>query len=94
VHLGVLRGASVIYLDKVEGRQPVRMYSQIGNASPVYCTGVGKAALSVLPDERVHGAAGRMSFQQFTPSTRTAERCWPRLPRSGLIRQCLRSGGA
>ncbi len=32
VHLGVLRGTEVIYLDKVEGRQSVRMYSQIGNA--------------------------------------------------------------
>jgi len=72
VHLGVLRGSSVIYLDKVEGRQPVRMYSQIGTASPVYCTGVGKAALSVLPDERVHALLADMSFHQFTPSTRTS----------------------
>jgi DNA-binding IclR family transcriptional regulator len=70
VHLGVLRGASVIYLDKVEGRQPVRMYSQIGNASPVYCTGVGKAALSVLPDERLNPLIAEVTF---TPSTRTAE---------------------
>ena len=45
VHLGVLRGTEVIYLDKVEGRQAVRMYSQIGNASPAFCTGVG----SVMP---------------------------------------------
>ncbi len=45
VHLGVLRGTEVIYLDKVEGWQSVRMYSQIGNASPAFCTGVGKAAL-------------------------------------------------
>lgn len=50
VHLGVLRGTEVIYLDKVEGRQSVRMYSQVGNASPAYCTGVGKAALSALDD--------------------------------------------
>ncbi|KQV32332.1 IclR family transcriptional regulator [Rhizobium sp. Root1203] len=73
VHLGVLRGASVIYLDKVEGRQPVRMYSQIGNASPVYCTGVGKAALSVLPDERLNALIAEVAFQRFTPNTRTAE---------------------
>jgi DNA-binding IclR family transcriptional regulator len=33
VHLGVLKGSSIIYLDKVEGQQPVRMYSQIGNAA-------------------------------------------------------------
>ena len=54
VHLGVLRDNQVIYLDKVEGKQAVRMYSQIGNASPVYCTGVGKAALSAMAEFR-HG---------------------------------------
>ncbi|PKA39550.1 IclR family transcriptional regulator [Rhizobium sullae] len=69
VHLGVLRGASIIYLDKIEGQQSVRMYSQIGNASPVYCTGVGKAALSVLPDDALEALVRRLSFDSFTPQT-------------------------
>ena len=69
VHLGVLRGTSIIYLDKVEGQQSVRMYSQIGNASPVYCTGVGKAALSVLPDATVAALAAAIPFQRFTEHT-------------------------
>ena len=69
VHLGVLRGSSIIYLDKVEGRQPVRMYSQIGNASPCYCTGVGKAALSRLPAESLANLLADLSFTRFTAST-------------------------
>jgi len=69
VHLGVLRGSSIIYLDKVEGRQPVRMYSQIGNASPCYCTGVGKAALSRLPAESLTNLLADLSFTRFTAST-------------------------
>ncbi|WP_454848368.1 IclR family transcriptional regulator [Rhizobium binxianense] len=69
VHLGVLRGVSIIYLDKVEGRQPVRMYSQIGNASPCYCTGVGKAALSALPDDALERLVAGLQFTRFTPST-------------------------
>ena len=69
VHLGVLRGSSIIYLDKVEGRQPVRMYSQIGNASPCYCTGVGKAALSLLPAETLADLLSGLSFTRFTAST-------------------------
>ncbi|MBY3596156.1 IclR family transcriptional regulator [Rhizobium bangladeshense] len=69
VHLGVLRGQSIIYLDKVEGRQPVRMYSQIGNASPCYCTGVGKAALSLLPPESLVDLLAGLSFTSFTAST-------------------------
>lgn len=69
VHLGVLRGLDVIYLDKVEGRQAVRMYSQIGNASPVYCTGVGKAALSCLPAAELERLLPRIVFHRFTENT-------------------------
>lgn len=69
VHLGVLRGLDVIYLDKVESRQAVRMYSQIGNASPVYCTGVGKAALSSLPDTEIARILPRIVFHCFTEHT-------------------------
>ena len=71
VHLGVLNGHEVVYLDKVEGRQAVRMYSQIGNASPVYCTGVGKAALAALAPERLAELVGRISFRRFTDTTIT-----------------------
>jgi IclR family transcriptional regulator, acetate operon repressor len=74
VHLGVLRGAEVIYLDKVEGRQSVRMYSQIGNASPAYCTGVGKAALSTLGEKDLLALLGEIKFVPYTAQThRTAQ---------------------
>ncbi|WP_337266234.1 IclR family transcriptional regulator [Oryzifoliimicrobium ureilyticus] len=69
VHLGVLRETSVIYLDKVEGRQSVRMYSQIGNGSPAYCTGVGKAALSLVSDDLLPALLSKMEFHRFTRST-------------------------
>ncbi len=69
VHLGVLNGSEVIYLDKVESRQTVRMYSQIGNASPTYCTGVGKAALSTLDDAKVRSLLAKVNFRQHTPTT-------------------------
>jgi len=69
VHLGVLKGIEVIYLDKVESRQAVRMYSQIGNASPVYCTGVGKAALSALPDAELEKRLISIVFKRHTETT-------------------------
>jgi DNA-binding IclR family transcriptional regulator len=69
VHLGVLRGTEIIYLDKVESRQSVRMYSQIGNASPVYCTGVGKAALSALTEAARAAIVEKLTFTPFTAST-------------------------
>jgi DNA-binding IclR family transcriptional regulator len=48
VHLGVLDGHSVVYIEKVESPQAVRMYSMIGRTMPAYCTGVGKAILAWL----------------------------------------------
>lgn len=69
VHLSVLRGTEMIYLDKVESRQAVRMYSQIGNASPVFCTGVGKAAMAALSDEALESTIGQIVFRRFTEHT-------------------------
>lgn len=69
VHLGILKGTEVIYLDKVESRQAVRMHSQVGNSSPCYCTGVGKAGLSVLPQDEAALRLAGIKFRQFTAST-------------------------
>lgn len=72
VHLGVLRGAEIIYLDKVESKQAVRMTSQIGRASPSYCTGIGKAALSVLSPARLSTMLEGMQLSRFTEHTITS----------------------
>jgi DNA-binding IclR family transcriptional regulator len=69
----VLKGLDVIYLDKVESRQAVRMHSQIGNASPAYCTGVGKAALAVLPDAELDRLISTISFRRHTENTLTSQ---------------------
>jgi IclR family transcriptional regulator, acetate operon repressor len=69
VHLGVLRGAEVIYLDKIESRQNIRMVSQIGNTAPAWCTGVGKAALSALPDDELRARVAGIVFRRFTSNT-------------------------
>lgn len=69
VHLGVLRGAEIVYLDKIDGKHAVRMYSQIGRVSPAYCTGVGKAALSLLSDTELDDVASAMAFHPYTQNT-------------------------
>ena len=67
----MLRGREIIYLDKVESRQAVRLNSQIGNASPAFCTGVGKAALSTLDTAALEAVLAGMEFRRFTPHTIT-----------------------
>jgi IclR family transcriptional regulator, acetate operon repressor len=46
VHLGVLQGADVVYLDKLESRHPIRLTSTVGGRNPAHCTAVGKALLA------------------------------------------------
>ncbi|MBW9078109.1 IclR family transcriptional regulator [Rhizobium pusense] len=71
VHLAVLIGREVTYLDKIEGKHSLRMHSQVGKTSPAYCTGVGKAALSLLPAGDLEDLADGLDFKRFTDNTVT-----------------------
>lgn len=45
VHLGVLEGTRVLYLDKIPGRRRVEISSRVGELQPLRSTGLGKALL-------------------------------------------------
>lgn len=46
VHLGRLDGTQVVYLEKLESPQTIRMHSRVGALMPAYATGLGKAILA------------------------------------------------
>ena len=46
VHLSVLSGDEVIYVDKRDSPEPVRAYSVIGGRAPAYCVATGKVLLA------------------------------------------------
>jgi IclR family transcriptional regulator, KDG regulon repressor len=71
VHLGVLTGNDVVYIEKVEAKHPVRMYSRIGAIAPLHCTGVAKAILSFLPPDHFSRVIGNGELQRFTDHTLT-----------------------
>lgn len=48
IHLAVLQGAEIIYLDKIDSTLPVAAYSRIGGRAPAYCVASGKAILAEL----------------------------------------------
>lgn len=52
VHLGVVEGAEVFYLDKIPNTRGLEMRSRIGLRMPLASTGLGKALLLGLPRER------------------------------------------
>ncbi|GAA1280207.1 IclR family transcriptional regulator [Streptomyces javensis] len=74
VHLVVFDPPEIVYIDKVESPQPVRMHSRIGSRQPAYCTAVGKAFLAHSSDAVVEQVIAR-GMPPRTPATiTTAER--------------------
>ena len=44
-HFATLTGGDVLYLEKIDSPEPIRMISTVGNRLPAYGTGLGKALL-------------------------------------------------
>lgn len=54
VHLGLLDGAAVRFIDAVESPRAVRVASRLGRSMPAHCTSTGKAMLAQLSTEELH----------------------------------------
>jgi len=52
VHLGVLNGTDVVYLEKIEPPRPLRVWSTVGARSPAPTTALGRAMLAYRPVTR------------------------------------------
>lgn len=69
VHLAAYDDGAVFYIDKVESRQPLRMYSRVGLPASLYATGVAKVLLGGLdPVERRRIVDG-ITFEAYTEKT-------------------------
>ena len=64
VHLAVLDGTDVVYLERIRGHKPTNVASRVGGRLPAYCTGVGKALLAFNPE-----AALKVLAMPLTPRT-------------------------
>lgn len=70
VHLVERDGNSVVYLYKAEPyHQLVRMGSYTGLRNPMYCTGVGKSILALLPQAEVTKILSSETLTAFSPNT-------------------------
>ncbi len=72
MQLAVLDGLEVTYIARHDGRQPIRLASEIGRRLPANCTAIGKAAMAALePDD----LANRLRGVQWLPTmTRSSHR--------------------
>ncbi len=70
-HLVVPDGPEVIYIDKVECTQSMRICSNIGKRLPFHCTGVGKVILAHMPEDDVKEIIKKRGLVSFTNKTIT-----------------------
>lgn len=71
VHLVIRDGNRIVYIDKVEANNTIRMASSIGKRSPMYCTSVGKAMLAFLPAQEVEEVWNSSKIEKRTENTIT-----------------------
>lgn len=67
VHLAVREEDEVLYIDKVDSRYPVRMYSRIGKPVAITVAAVAKLLLADLPETERRQVAERLDYPAYTP---------------------------
>lgn len=74
VHLAALESGEAVYIDKLEARAGIRMYSRIGLTAPLHCTAVGKVLIAALPAAERERIAAHLAYPRMTASTITDPR--------------------
>ena len=81
-HLSELAGTEVVYIDKLESHDHVRMASRIGLRAPVHSTAAGKVLLADLPRDELDAILADLDASRASPRTRspTGTPSWPSWP--------------
>ena len=73
IHLVVYDQGEVVYIEKLDGNEALRMHSKVGKRAPMHCTSVGKAILAHLPLPNVKEIIERKGLPIHTENTITDE---------------------
>ncbi len=69
VNLALLDGTEIVYIDKIESSEPLRMGLRVGTRVPAHCSALGKALLAQLPSEDLDRYLEHAQLKRYTPST-------------------------
>lgn len=72
VHLGYFSENQVVYIDKVESTEGLRMYSSPGKTAPLHATALGKVILAHLPEKQLENLLAEISLTSHTKNTITS----------------------
>lgn len=68
-NLGVIDDGEVVFISQVESREVMRMIARLGSRSPIHASGVGKALLAYLPEQRFARILQQRGLARFTDKT-------------------------
>jgi DNA-binding IclR family transcriptional regulator len=69
VHLAVLSGTEIVYVDKVDSPRALGVISKIGQRGPLHSTALGKVLLAFQPEVESSRLIKQMKLKPFTAST-------------------------
>jgi IclR family acetate operon transcriptional repressor len=72
-NLAILVGEHAEYVAQAPSRHSMRMFTEVGRRVELHCTGVGKALLAQLDDDRVRGVVHRVGLPRHTARTHVSE---------------------
>lgn len=70
VHLAVLDNGEVVYIDKIENINSIRLYSSIGKRVPIYCTALGKILVTPLSNDEIVRMLDQKEIKKYTNNTK------------------------
>lgn len=69
VHLAQLIGKDLVYIEKIEGSDSVKMYSRIGKSLPIHASAIGKVVYANLEEPKKSEIEKSLTFEKFTSTT-------------------------
>jgi DNA-binding IclR family transcriptional regulator len=67
--VGVLDGAEVVYVDRLESAHSLRLFTETGRRVPAHCTSSGKVLLAHRPEHEREAFLAHGPFPRLTPHT-------------------------
>lgn len=70
VHIVVRKGTEILYLDKVQADNPIKVSSSVGERKQLYSTAVGRAILCNMKDDELEDILNKIELKKFTEHTK------------------------
>jgi DNA-binding IclR family transcriptional regulator len=69
IHLTVRHELSVVYVEKLDSPEPLRIFSRIGAGVPLHCTAVGKVMLAYMSPTEQSAILSQLEIKRLTQNT-------------------------